>query len=84
MVNAGAFLVPHRVGVYALGSHVTGEFGSGSEFGGGLNYYLKERENSKFTVEFVYIESSPAQQARTGLVAGLTGPMFRMQYWLSF
>ena len=84
MVNGGAFIVPQRVEVYALGSHVTGQFGSGSEVAAGLNYYINERENSRFTVEFAYVESSPAAQARTGLVAGLTGPMFRMQYWLSF
>jgi hypothetical protein len=84
MVNAGTFLLPKRLEVYALGSRVSGDFGSGSEVAAGVNYYVKQRENSKFTLEFAYIDSSPAEQARTGLVAGLTGPMIRTQYWLSF
>lgn len=84
MVQAGKFVIPKRASIYALGSHVTGDFGNGDEVAVGLNCHLKEKDNSRFTFELAYVDSSPAEQARTGLVAGLTGPVTRIQYWLSF
>ncbi len=82
--QSGMFLVPERLEAYASGSYVTGDFGTGYEYGGGLNWYCGGRRGSRFTFDVARIEDSPAQQDRTGLVAGGSGTLFRLQWWHFF
>jgi hypothetical protein len=82
--SAGAFVLPQRLELYALGSQVDGEFGNGTEVGGGLNWYVGGRRGNRFTCEYVKVDDSPAQQSRTGLVAGASGGLIRAQWWHFF
>ena len=82
--QTGFFVVPQRIELYALGSQVTGDFGSGTELGGGINCYLKGQRGARITADVTHIDDSPAQQDRTGLVAGASGTLFRVQFWSFF
>ena len=83
-VQGGVFLVPQRLELYAIGSEVTGEFGTGSEIAAGLNWYIDGRRGSRCTFDVAHLEDSPAQQDRTGYVAGASGTLFRVQFWMFF
>jgi hypothetical protein len=64
---------------------VTGEFGSGTEVAGGFNWFvLPGKSNLRYTFDVAGLESSPADQNRTGFVAGQTGILFRTQINASF
>jgi hypothetical protein len=64
---------------------VTGSFGSGSEIAGGFNWFLLAgKSNLRFTFDVAGLESSPADQNRTGFVAGQTGLLIRTQINSSF
>jgi hypothetical protein len=83
-VQAGAFAVPESIELFARGSAVFGPFGTGSEIGGGLNWYVSQQRNWRFTGDVAYVEDSPAQQDRTGFTAGASGVLFRFQMWTYF
>jgi len=79
-VQGGFFVLPQKVELYSRSSFVTGAFGSGSEVAGGLNWFiLPGQSNLRFTFDTAWLESSPADQNRTGLVAGQTGMLIRTQ-----
>lgn len=79
-LQGGYFVVPRRVELYARTSFVSGDFGSGTELGGGFNWFLlRGQDNLRFTFDSVWLESSPAGQNRTGFVAGQTGFLLRAQ-----
>jgi hypothetical protein len=83
-VQAGAFVVPKSLELFGRGSAVIGPFGSGSEIGGGVNWYVSQQSNWRFTGDIAYIHDSPAQQDRTGFTAGASGTLLRFQMWTFF
>ena len=83
-VQAAAFLRPQSLELFARGAAVFGPFGNGSEVGAGLNLYLFQQRYQRFTFDVAHVEDSPAQQDRTGFMAGASGVLFRTQFWLSF
>lgn len=85
VVQGGYFIIPQRVELYSRYSFVTGSYGSGSEVGGGVNWFiLPGKSNLRFTFDAAGLDSSPADQNRTGFVAGQTGVLFRTQINSSF
>lgn len=79
-LQGGYFVLPQRVELYSRTSFVTGRYGSGSEIAGGFNWFiLPGKSNLRFTFDTAWLESSPADQNRTGYVAGQTGLLFRTQ-----
>ena len=79
-LQGGYFLIPQRGELYAKTSYVTGAFGSGYELGGGFNwFFLKGRDNLRYTLDATWLERSPAGQNRTGYAAGQTGLLIRTQ-----
>ncbi|HVV74010.1 MAG TPA: hypothetical protein VHI52_21325 [Verrucomicrobiae bacterium] len=79
-VQGGYFIIPQRVELYSRASFVTGHYGSGSETAGGLNWFpLPGRSNLRFTFDTAWLDRSPADQNRTGFVAGQTGVLIRTQ-----
>jgi hypothetical protein len=79
-VQGGYFVLPQTAELYVRGSFVTGAYGSGSEVAGGFNwFFLKGRDNLRFTFDLTWLESSPAGQNRTGFVAGQSGLLLRTQ-----
>ena len=83
-VQAGQFVIPKTLEFYGLGSYVTGDFGDGSEIGGGLNWYVQSRRNWRMTFDAVHLSTPPTVQSRTGLQVGGSGMLFRVQSWMYF
>lgn len=85
MLQGGYFVNPQCLELYARTSFVTGAYGSGSELGAGFNWFiLPGQSNVRFTFDAAWLESSPAEQNRTGFVAGQTGLLIRTQIATSF
>lgn len=84
-VQGGFFVLPGSVELYSRTSWVTGAYGSGTEIGGGFNWFiLPGQTNLRFTFDVAGLESSPADQNRTGFVAGQSGLLVRTQINMSF
>ena len=83
-VQAGCFVVPQSLELFGRGSAVFGPFGDGSEIASGLNWYVTQQRNWRFTADVAYLDDSPAQQDRTGFTAGASGTLVRIQMWTFF
>jgi len=84
-VQGGYFVLPGKIELYARTSWVTGGYGSGTEIAGGFNWFiLPGQSNLRFTFDVADLESSPADQNRTGFVAGQSGLLLRTQINASF
>jgi hypothetical protein len=85
LVQGGYFVLPRKVEFYSRMSWVTGRYGSGTEIAGGFNWFiLPGQSNLRFTFDVADLESSPADQNRTGFVAGQSGLLLRTQINASF
>lgn len=85
LVQGGYFIVPQKVELYSRNSFVTGAYGSGTEIAGGANWFvLKGKSNLRYTFDTAWLEGSPADQNRTGFVAGQSGLLIRTQITSSF
>lgn len=84
LLQAGYFLRPHKLEAFARTSFVTGRFGGGVEYGGGLNWYPRGTRSWRTTAEVLRIEGSPAQNFITGYRAGETGTLFQLQWLTDF
>jgi hypothetical protein len=80
----GWCFVPRTYEVYGRTSALTGPFGSAQEFGGGLNWYLHETRQNRFTFETLWIDSNPAQNPLYPYRAGFTGTAIQAQYMVIF
>jgi hypothetical protein len=79
-VQCGYFVMPQKCELYARTSQITGPFGSGAEYAGGLNwFFLPGKQNLRFTFDVAWINHSPADQNRTDYRAGDTGLLVRSQ-----
>jgi hypothetical protein len=83
-VQGGMFVIPKKLELFARGSQVKGDFGDGSEVSAGCNWYIKGQRGARCTLDVAAISDSPAQQNRTGFVAGASGTLFRVQCWSFF
>ena len=83
--QSGYFVIPKRLEPYFRTSYVTGPFGAGQEYAGGVNWFLlPEKQNLQFTFDVAWLKNNPADQNRTNLVAGQTGLMIRTQLQWQF
>jgi len=76
--------VPRTYEAYARSSFVTGPFGTGQEYGGGLNWYLKESRQARLTLEALYMNRNPAQNILYPYRAGYTGTAIQTQFLVAF
>ena len=84
-VQGGYFVVPQKIEPYARASYVTGPYGSGSEYAGGLNWFLLPgKQNLRFTFDAAWLDNNPATQNRTNLQSGQTGILVRSQLQIFF
>lgn len=83
-LQAGAFVVPKRVELFARSSTVLGPFGKGAEYAAGFNFFVRGTENWRFTFDVTRVIDSPAAQIRTGYEAGATGVLIRGQLQTMF
>jgi len=85
VAQAGYFVMPKQLEIYSRSSFVTGAYGSGTEIATGFNWFvLKGKSNLRYTFDTAWIDSSPADQNRTGFVSGQSGTLFRTQIVSSF
>lgn len=84
-LQGGYFVIPQEVEVYSRTSWVSGAYGTGTEVAGGFNWFpTKAKANLRFTLDAAWLEHSPADQNRTGFVAGQSGLLVRTQITTSF
>lgn len=83
--QAAYVVLPQRAEVYARTSQITGPYGYGSEYAGGLNWFwLPGRQNLRSTLDIAWVNHSPADQARSDYRAGDTGLLVRAQMQFFF
>jgi hypothetical protein len=76
--------VPRTYEAYARSSVVTGPYGTGQEYGGGLNWYLKQSRQARLTFEALYMDKNPAQNFLYPYRAGYTGTAIQTQLLVVF
>jgi hypothetical protein len=76
--------VPRSHEIYGRSSFVTGPYGTGQEYGGGLNWYLKESRQARLTLEALYMNRNPAQNILYPYRAGYTGTAIQTQFMVTF
>jgi hypothetical protein len=76
--------VPRTYEAYARSSVVTGPYGTGAEYGGGLNWYLKRSRQARLTLEAIYMNRNPAQNLLYPYRAGYTGTAIQTQLLVLF
>ena len=76
--------VPRTYEAYARSSVVTGPFGTGQEYGGGLNWYLRESRQARLTLEALTMLRNPAQNFLYPYRAGYTGTAIQTQFMVIF
>ncbi len=84
LLQAGYFLVPQRIEPFARTSIVSGPFGGGYEWGGGVNWYPQGLRTWRMTAEVLRVQNSPAQNLLTGYRAGESGTLFQVQWFTDF
>jgi hypothetical protein len=84
LLQGSYFIVPSKIETYARTSFVTGHFGGGHEFGGGVNWYPQGKHTWRFTFEVLSIDHSPAQNLLTGYRAGESGMLYQLQWLTDF
>jgi hypothetical protein len=84
LLQTACFVIPARLETFARTSFVTGPFGGGNDFGGGLNWYVKGTRDWRLTFEVLSINHSPAQNILTGYRAGESGTLFQLQWFSDF
>lgn len=81
----GYFVLPQKLELYGRTSQITGPFGYGSEYAGGLNwFFLPDKQNMRLTFDVTWVNHSPADQARSDYRAGDTGLLIRSQFQFFF
>ena len=77
-------VVPKRFDVFARTSGVFGNFGDGSEYGGGANWYAFSNRNVRLTFEAKRINHSSASNVLYGYFAGESGMLYQLQLLTDF
>ena len=72
-------LVPRKYEIYGRSSAVTGLYGTGQEYGGGFNWYMRKSRHSKLTFEALYYNRSPADNTLYPYRAGYSGTAIQTQ-----
>ncbi|MFM7107299.1 MAG: hypothetical protein ACKOZU_01615 [Planctomycetaceae bacterium] len=76
--------VPRTYEAYVRSSAVTGPYGTGQEYGGGLNWYLKKSRQARLTLEGLYMDKNPAQNILYPYRAGYSGTAIQTQLLVIF
>lgn len=77
-------LIPRRLELYVKTSLVAGPFGSGNEYGGGANWYVKDSRNWRISTEAMQINRSPASNVLTPYRIGQSGTIVMLQLVTDF
>jgi len=77
-------VIPKKLELYTRSSLVSGPFGSGNEYGGGLNWYVQESRKWRISGEVLQLNRSPASNILTGYRVGESGTLFQLQLLTDF
>ncbi|MFM7590549.1 MAG: hypothetical protein ACKO85_02040 [Isosphaeraceae bacterium] len=77
-------VIPKKLELYARSSLIAGPFGSGNEYGGGLNWYVQESRKWRVSGEVLQLNRSPASNILTGYRVGESGTLFQLQLLTDF
>ncbi len=77
-------LVPRKLEIYAKTSLVAGPFGSGDEYGGGANWYVRGSRNWRMSAEAMQVNRSPAYNVLTPYRIGQSGTIVMLQMVTDF
>jgi len=80
----GWCFIPRTWEVYARSSAVTGPFGTGQEYGGGINRYIHKSRQGRLTLEAIHMLRNPAQNILYPYRAGATGTAIQTQFVVAF
>jgi hypothetical protein len=80
----GWAFIPRTWEVYARSSAVTGPFGTGQEYGGGINRYINKSRQGRLTLEAIHMLRNPAQNILYPYRAGYTGTAIQAQLVVAF
>ena len=75
---------PRTLEAYGRSSVVTGDYGTGQEYGGGVNWYLKKSRQARLSLEALSILRSPAQNILYPYRAGYSGTAIQTQLLVAF
>jgi len=76
--------IPRRLDLFGRASMVAGPFGQGSEYGGGVNWYVFGNRNIRGNFEVKRVLHSPADNPLSGYMAGDFGTMYFLQLMADF
>ncbi len=76
--------LPRTLEAYARSSVLTGPYGTGQEYGGGLNWYLNRSRQGRLSLEALSINRSAAQNILYPYRAGYTGTAIQTQLMVIF
>lgn len=82
--EGGRFLIDKKLDANLRYSQVSGEFGSGSEYALGFNWYPLEKPQMKVSFDVTALESSPLQNTTSDILVGDDGTLFRTQFQAEF
>lgn len=83
-VEGGKFLIDRTFDVNFRYSYVNGDFGNGSEFAGGFNWYPLSKPSLKLTFDVTRLDRSPLQNRSADISVGDSGVLFRSQFQAEF
>ena len=76
--------VPRTCEAYARSSALTGPYGTGQEYGGGLNWYVNQSRQGRLTLEALHMNRNPAQNILYPYRAGASGTAIQTQFMVTF
>ena len=76
--------IPRTLEIYGRSSAVTGPYGTGQEYGGGWNWYLRESRQARLTIEALHMNRNPAQNLLYPYRAGFTGTAIQTQFVMAW
>ncbi len=77
-------IVPKKLELYTKTSLIAGPYGSGNDYGGGVNWYVNGTRKWRATAEVLQINRSPANNILTGYRTGESGTLLQLQMITDF
>jgi hypothetical protein len=77
-------IVPKKLELYTKTSLIAGPYGSGNDYGGGVNWYVNGTRKWRATAEVLQINRSPANNILTGYRTGESGTLLQLQMLTDF
>lgn len=83
-VEAGAFLISKTLEPVVRYSTIHGKWKDSHEYAVGLNWYVDQTHNNKFTMDVTWLDGSPVSNSGSGYRVGDDGIGARLQWQIAF